>query len=307
MNIIKRISILTALVAVMFAFNACEEDNVGPGDPEPSNVVELKANSVDANTVHLMWTAPSDLDATLFQDYTVVYYPKGTGSTNAPELTTTDAGIPFPVTALDEDKEYTFVVTTNYTDGQSSTGTSITWAPALRFEQVSASPIKVYIHTSSFGSGLTLYEDLFEEPSVATVANIVDWHLGLDTKTSGEINFGSASSTTYTGAVNATNSAMITKSLISANGLSDVFDSQGLDGKTFALQTVNLQGAIPEAGKSGFVLYAKTGSGATAHYAKLFIRYNTASNSVLFGEDDDKYIEVTISYQKNAGFPYAKK
>lgn len=298
---------MTALVAVMFAFNACEEDTVGPADPEPSNVTELKANSADDNTVHLMWTAPSDLDATLFQDYTVTYYPKGTGATNAPEMTTTDAGIPFAVTALDMDKEYTFVITTNYTDGQSSTGASITWAPAMRFEKVSAEPIKVYIHTSSFGSGLTLYDDLFEEPAVATVANIVDWHLGLDTKTSGEINFGSASSTTYTGAVNAGSSAMVTKALISANGLSDVFDSQGLDGKSFALQTVALAGAIPDAGKEGFVMYAKTGDGATAHYAKIFIKYNTTDNSVLFGTGDDKYIELTISYQKNAGFPYAKK
>lgn len=307
MNIIKRISILTALVAVMFAFNACEEDTVGPGEPVPTNVTELKANSADDNTVHLMWKSPSDLDATLFQDYTIAYYPKGTGASNAPKMTTTDAGMPFAVTALDKDKEYTFVVTTNYTDGQTSTGASITWAPAMRFELIAASPIKVYIHTSNFGSGITLFDDLFEEPEVATVANIALWNLGLDTKTSGEINFGSASSTTYTGANNAGNSAMVTNALISANGLSDVYDSQGLDGKSFALQTVTLNGIVPETGKSGFVMYAKTGTGATAHYAKLFIKYNTAGNSVLFGTDEDKYIEVTISYQKNAGFPYAKK
>lgn len=296
---------LTALVAVMFAFNACEEDTVSPTDPEPSNVTALMANSIDDNTVHLMWTAPSDLDATLFQDYTVAYYPKGTGATNAPELTTTEAGIPFEVTALDTDKEYTFVVTTNYSDGQSSTGASITWAPAMRFNTVDAETIKIYSHTSNFGSGLILSGE-FDEPELATIANIVNWNLALDTKTSGNIKFGSASSTTYNGAATATNSAMITSSLIPADGLSDVFDSQGLDSKSFALQTVELEGVTP-GNNDGFVLYAKTDNGTDVHYAKIFIRYNTSANSVLFGTGNDQYAEVTISYQANAGFPYAKK
>lgn len=306
MNLLKKLSLLTALVAVMFAFNACEEDSVGPGEEGPGSVTALMANSTDDNTVSLKWTAPADLDATKFVDYTVTYYPEGTGSTNAPEMSAAEAGVAYAVTGLDKDKAYTFEVVTNYDGGKSSTASKITWAPAMRFEKVSAETIKVYSSTSNFGSGLTLYDDLFEEPAVATIANIGEWNLGLDTKTSGKVLFGSASALSYGGA-NTSISSMITNALIPANGINDVYDSQGLDSKTFATQTVDLSGTTPGTDKDGFVLYAKTGTGDNAHYAKLFIKYNKAASSFLFGSGLDQYLEVSVSYQKNAGFPYAKK
>lgn len=304
MNLLKKLSLLTALVAVMFAFNACEEDTVGPDVDTPGSVTALMANSTDDNTVSLKWTAPSDLNVAMFQDYTVTYYPESTDTTNAPDKTVTDLNV--FINGLDQDKAYTFEVVTNYDNGKSSAVTKITWAPAMRFNQVDAETIKVYAHTSEFGSGLTLYDDLFQEPAVATVANIGEWNLGLDTKTSGKVLFGSASAMSYDGANTAT-SSMITNALIPANGISDVYDSQGLDKKTFSSQTIDLDASTPGADKNGVVLYAMTGTGAAAHYAKIFIKYNKAASSFLFGSGKDEYIEVTISYQKNAGFPYAKK
>ncbi len=302
---IKRFSLLAALVAVMFAFNACEEDSVGPTEDEtPSAPINLMATSADEATVHLMWNAPGDLDTDLFQNYTVTYYPEGTGSVDAPTMDADDAGAPFPVTGLDEDKVYTFEVVTNYTNGESSTVVSINWAPAMRFDMIDAETIKVYSHTSSFGSGLKLYDDTFEEPELMTVSDIAMWNLALDTKTSGEVNFGSASMTAYNGAATATMSAEISSVLYPADGLNDRFESETLDTKSFSARVEDLS-AASSGQKAGVVMYARVPNGDTYNYAKLFVK--SVDGSFLQGTGDDQYVEVTISYQANAGFPYAKK
>jgi hypothetical protein len=306
MNMIKRFSLLAALVAVMFAFNACEEDSTGPSEDEtPGAPINLMATSANETTVHLMWNEPGDLNADLFQNYTVTYYPQGTGSENAPEMDADAAGVAFPVENLDTDKVYTFEVVTNYTNGETSTVTSIDWAPAMRFDMVSAETIKVYAHTSSFGSGLKLYDDLFMEPELMTVAGIADWNLALDTKTTGEVNFGSASVTTYTGAATATMSAEISSVLYPADGLNDRFESESLDSQTFT-QTVEDLAVVSSGQKAGVVMYARVPNGDDYNYAKLFIKGN-GNGGFLQGTGDDQYIEVTISYQANANFPYAKK
>jgi len=302
---IKRFSLLAALVAVMFAFNACEEDTVGPGDDEtPSAPINLMALSADASTVHLKWSAPGDLDATMFDSYTVTYYPEGTGSTDAPTMDATEADMPFPVTGLDSNLVYTFDVVTNYTNGETSTVASINWSPAMRFDMVDAQTIKVYAHTSSFGSGLKLYDDLFEEPELMTVADIAMWNLGLDTKVDGTAYFGSASILDYTGAVTAAMSAEVSSVLYPADGLNDRFESESLDMNTFTQRVEDLATASSGT-KAGVVMYARVPNGDTYNYAKLFVK--SVNGSFVQGTGDDQFVEVTISYQANAGFPYAKK
>ncbi len=302
---IKRFSLLAALVAVMFAFNACEEDTVGPGDEEtPSAPINLMATSADDNTVHLKWSAPGDLDATMFDSYTVTYYPEGTGSTDAPTMDATEADMAFPVTGLDMDKVYTFEVVTNYTNGETSSMVSINWAPAMRFDMVDANTIKVYAHTSSLGSGLKLYDDLFEEPELMTVADIAMWNLGLDTKVAGTAKFGSASMLDYTGAATATMSAELSSVLYPADGLNDRFESESLDMNTFSQRVEDLSTAS-SGSKAGVVMYARVPNADTYNYAKLFVK--SVGGSFVQGTAPDQFVEVTISYQANAGFPYAKK
>jgi hypothetical protein len=312
MNFIKKLSLLATLVAVMFVFNACDEDTTGPDDSNaPGAPVSLMATSTNANTVTIKWSAPGDLDGSLFQDYTVTYYPSNAGPENAPDTTVVLAGEPVQITGLDADKVYTFAVTTNYSNGESSTATTIEWAPAMRFETVDANTIKIYASdVAAAGSGINLYQDdgLGDFlPTVLTVADIAQWNLGLDTKENGTVKFGSANQLTYTGAASAIYSAEMSAVIKEANSLNDpdVFDSQALDAKTYSQRVEDLS-MISLTGKSGVVFYVRVPSttAGSYNYAKLFVK---AVDGKFLQGDGDKYIEVTVSYQANTNFPYAKK
>lgn len=294
---------MTALVAVMFAFNACEEDTTGPENDVPSAPVGLMATSINSTTVHIKWTAPGDLDDALFKDYTVIYYPSNTSADDAPDMTADMAGEPFEITGLDEDKTYTFEVITNYTNGESSTAAKIEWAPAIRFETVDAETIKVYeSDATAFGSGISLYDSFLETPEVLTVANIVNWNLGLDTKNS-SLNFGSASQLSYTGATTAA-SAELASVAFTANGLNDVFDSEGMDTRTYTERVEDLTN-VSLGAKSGVVFYVRVANGTGFNYAKVYVDGN--GGSFLKGTSPNRYVEVTISYQANIDVPYAKQ
>lgn len=298
---------MTALVAVMFAFNACEEDTVAPTVDTPSAPIGLEATSINGTTVHIRWQDANDIDATMLQDYTVTYYPENTSSTDAPELTAMKSGEAFEITGLDSNKVYIFDVVTNYDNGESSTVASIKWAPALRFEKVSGSTIKLYTSdVLNKGSGIMLeaYDDIVDfiyYPEVLTTANMAQWNLGLYTNAAKDsIIFGSASQLNYKDASLATSSAEVSDA-VPATSLNDVFDSQKLDDKNYSQDFHNLSNAT-----SSVVIYVKnTKDNGDVHYAKVFLK--NVNGSFIQGVDGDTYVEAEISYQVNAGFPYAKK
>ncbi len=303
MNFIKKLSLLAALVAVMFAFNACEEDTVAPVDDVPSAPIGLEATSINSTTVHIRWQDASTIDADQLQDYTVTYYPSNTSSDNAPEMTAMKSGEAFEITGLDSNKEHTFEVVTNYKNGESSTATMIKWAPAMRFVSVAANTIKLYTtDVVGKGSGLALYEDdgLGEFlPTVLVKAQMSMWNLGLHTTTAGEIVFGSASQLPYDNASTAIQSAEIS-SAIPAASLNDVFDSQGLDNRNYSQNFHNLTNAT-----SSVVIYVKSTTNGEVHYAKVFLKY--VNDSFIQSDGGDNYVEIQVSYQATAGLPYAKK
>ena len=303
MNILKKLSLLTALVAVMFAFNACEEDTVAPVEDTPTAPIGLEATSINSTTVHLKWQNDGNIDLTQVKDYTVTYYPENTSSDNAPELSAAKANEAFEVTNLDEDKVFIFEVVTNYKNGNSSTASTIKWAPAMRFEKVDGNTIKLFASdVTDQGSGLALYEDdglgdFF--PTVKTIKNIAEWNLGLDTK-GGEIKFGSASQLSYANASTATESAAISEA-VPAESLNEVFDSQKLDNKNYTQNFHTLTNVA-----SSVVVYVKHTNGAGEdHYSKILLKY--VNGSFLQGTPGNQYVEIEVSYQVNAGFPYAKK
>lgn len=290
---------MTALVAVMFAFNACEEDSTGPENDVPSAPVGLMATSINSTTVHIKWTAPGDLDDALFKDYTVIYYPSNTSADDAPDMTADMAGEPFEITGLDEDKTYTFEVITNYTNGESSTAAKIEWAPAIRFETVDALTIKIYETASDFlGSGINLNST---KPIVTTIDDIVMWNLGIHTENG--ILFGSASQLDYAGASTAASAEMASVAF-TANGLNDVFDSEGMDTRSYTERVEDLTN-VSLGDKSGVVFYVRVANGTGFNYAKIYVDGN--GGSFLKGTTGNRYIEVTISYQANIDVPYAKQ
>ncbi|MPM94065.1 hypothetical protein SDC9_141208 [bioreactor metagenome] len=69
---------------------------------------------------------------------------------------------------------------------------------------------------------------------------------------------------------------------------------------TFSKKTIDL---AKSTNSKGVVFFARTGSGATANYAKVVIIKK--GNSFLQGTGDNVYVQVYISYQTAAGVPYA--
>lgn len=306
MNLIKKLSLLTALVAVMFAFNACEEDTVTPTVDTPSAPIALEATSINSTTVHIKWKDASDINKTMVKDYTVTYYPSNTSSTDAPMLSAKESGVAFPIPNLDSTKEYTFEVVTNYDNGESSTASMIKWAPALRFEKVAAQTIKLYT-SNVIGKGSGIKLETFDSidgiyiPEVLTTDNISKWNLGIYTsKGMDTLMFGSASVLNYKNASTATESAEVSDA-VPATSLNDVFDSQALDNKNYSQDRHLLTNTT-----SSVVVYVRTTNAANeVHYAKVFLK--NVNGSFIQGQSGDTYVEVEISYQLNAGFPYAKK
>lgn len=86
--------------------------------------------------------------------------------------------------------------------------------------------------------------------------------------------------------------------------LSQDLTTNGFD---FSKKTIDLV-SDPRAknAKNGIILFARIGSGSTAHYAKIVILKKGGSFIQGGTTGNDQFIQVLVSYQTAAGVPYAK-
>ena len=291
-------NLFLVLFAAIFAFTACDDTN-NPVDPtdKPIAPTSLQATSKNESTVILRWTASTSESNSLFDKYVLTV----TGGANPIQpfdiaKGTTSAEI----SGLSEGTIYTFSIATKFTDGTtSSTSAQIQWSPATRFvRNQNDQPIQVYESASNFGSGLVIYDPIGDGPKSATVSNGAQWNLGLDTR-NGKLVLASARLLDYN-FITQPGVTEIASEVINANSLDDVFDSQALDAKYFQERSIDLTQQ-----NSSFVLVVRfrhLGS-LQYNYAKVLVKYN---NGFLQGSPDNRYVAFEISYQKQAGVPYAK-
>lgn len=310
MNLLRRLGILAIAALTALSFNACDEEStIEPIADVPSAPESLMATSIDSNTIHIMWEAPSDLDQTLFQSYTVTWFETNDdGSTE--NATTMDAGTPFPLTGLSHGVVYTIRVTTNYNNGESSTESAeIMWSPAYRFtvNDSGVDPIRIHEGASSLGSGLDLYvSDEFGDKysNALTTGKIEDWNLGFRIDGSSFL-FGSASTLGYNASPDAVNSAEISGYKV-ATTLEQVFDSEGLDAGDFSLANVDLA-TVDLDGEEGIVLYVRNDEDGNGEYNYAKVLVKAPGGTFLQGTSPNRYVEVVVSYQEAEGVPYAKR
>jgi hypothetical protein len=272
---------------------------IGPKNPEPPT--NLQATSLSATSVKIKFDlAPADKNNwAAFKDYQLYV----TGGSPINPITIAKGINVYTATGLQEGIVYTFTLKARYSNNKESIAdTKVLWSPATRFiETDNGTSINVYETPSSLGSGLQLYNATGNAPSVVTVANGSQWCLGLDTRTSGKLIFGSASEINY----NYSGTPMVVevsdKYFDGVSSLDDVFDSEALSTGNFTSSTIDLN-ALNSTG--GVVLIVRVKNGADWNYAKVLIKM--VGGNFLQGASPNRYIECNVSYQKTANVPYAK-
>lgn len=294
----KLLSMMAMLVLSSMFFVACEEEDnpLDPTAPLPNAPTELRATSLSATAVKLMWNASTSKDSSWFKGYELTITggtpiaSKAIGKVTEYEVTGLEAGV-----------VYTFTLKAVNTDDATSTGsTTVQWSPAARFE---TADIKMYSFESSFGSGLSLYDETNKKPMNLKATDRVKWHLGLDDRTNGALYFGPASSIDI-GTGTPTAEVEIADDYWEGNSLNTVFEKVSLSSLTFIKSRINLLQLDNNTTGLIFVLRIKQQGATNWNYAKVLIE--RGSGGFLQGTGNDKYIQMKVSYQTTAGVPYAK-
>ncbi len=273
------------------------ETTTGPSAvfvPRPPEA--LYATSIDSATIAVKWDHSPDRTVAEFSGYAIkLTDPNG--------VVMLDTVVPaswtqVQVTGLQEGKVYTCQVAgaTADTVGPAKT---IEWSPASRFvELTTGNPVRMYESASIFGSGLDLYDPNEGGPVNLKTSSGQNWDLGLYTRDNKLI---IASPTLlkqyYTSLPDNLRATQIAAEVYTnVNSLDEVFDSEALSAKSFAEREVDLSQY-----NGNIVLVVKT---ADNHYAKVLVKY--VNGSFLQGSEPNRYVECEVSYQKEAGVPYAR-
>lgn len=301
------IKALLAIISVMaLILVSCEEDSTVEPEPEkPEPVTNVEATSIDSTSIKIKWDpSPSEAN-TLFDQYMIEISPGAFAPMYALKGDQT-ALIP----DLDEGVEYTITVKATYTNGEESIGASVIWSPATRFTATgTGGEIRMYEYTSDFGSGLDLYyvdPDFPDEsgPMAWPTSNGEEWDLGLNTQ-DGVLEIAPARLIPYTTLppVDDRKVVHVASEVIEAESLDEVYDSEALN-VAFDIDEEYMVD-LTQYDKSIVIICRVMEPGNTEfNYAKVWVEYK--DGSFLQGTSPDRYVLAKVSYQMEAGTPYAK-
>ena len=294
---LKLRTLFALLISLTMIFAACDE-TTSPEEPKPKPDApsNMRATSIDHQTISLRWDLSASESNTLFRRYVLtiepgvfapIYFDKGVNNAEVDNLT--------------EGTVYTFTLKAEYTNGEVSTSSAtVQWSPATRFTlNAFDNDIKVYEAASSFGSGLDLFDKDNGGPATWTVGAAAKWNLALDTRSSALILASpKLVDYNYTGVPPTVH---IAETVIESEDLNQVYDSQALNAKNFAERSINLKNY----NKSIVLIVRLIEPGETEFtYAKVLVKY--VSGGFLQGTTPNRFVQFYISYQKTPGVPYAK-
>lgn len=288
----------------------------------------ITAISMSATSVKLAWPANEyEGNDNLFSNY-VVEYEDATGNTVSEESNTSQPTLD----GLPANTSIQFSVWAVFADGSTSDTTMKTWAGADRLPISPGEPVMLYSSSSSeFGSGLDVWDEDFEMDAVAIkIANSNRWNYGLDTKTPGEVIFGSAANLSYdykgntpenngllaydpeTGDLAAYYAGSLDEWPSGASNLSTDLSLLTYTDAVFDLSDPSNFNSDLLKTRGGMVFIGRVPNGTNGfNYVRMFIAYDSENDSWLFNDGDGKpeedHLRVFISYQKEADVPYANQ
>ena len=298
---VRKIAVSILTVPLMFLVQACNNSSNNP--TESTNVVlnaptNLRAYSASATSIGLQWdlsTSESNADfinyALTVKDTTGLTLQTGNVPKGSAQTT---------VTGLSEGSIYMFVLRAAGTGGTlSSDSTSVQWSPARRYltDSTGGPPIAVYELASSLGrSGLQFYSAAGGAKTQSLSVHNVDRVLCdvyVDTSAGGL----ALKNVSLLGYPRNTFFSSVTRD---ADNLDDP-ELAPPASSSYSLNTVTFADAAAVHGK---IVYAK--SITDNKVVRILVLRNSSSGKLVYGTSPDRYLVLQISYQPQAGNPFAK-
>jgi hypothetical protein len=305
MKLTKLISMLAVILMSAIIFTSCEEttgDPIDPNNPVPEAPGSIAAVSIDNSTVKLKWEASPSESNDLFDGYALIVTPGAAAPITIPAGTTE-----YTVTNLTEGDVYTFSLTAEYSNGESSSTVAIDWSPASRYTEVFGETIKLYGSSSSVGSGLDLYDDTEDGPMVRSVSSSNMWNFAFDDRNGAKFGTAGEGVIEYNWSAGAPQSGQLggdeqNKIVYLVESLDEAYETQSLvDDMVYSYKAYDLEEFSDAA---GVIFYARVAdANGNYNYARILVK-NTA-NGYVQSDALGNYIELEISYQNETNVPYA--
>lgn len=257
--------------------------------PAPAMPTNLRATSVDYQTVRLKWVASVSANEIDFANYELIATPAG-GSA-IPLIIIAKDKTTYDVTGLTEGTIYSFSLKAKNTSEKFSQKATVQWSPATRIIAM-----RLYETASSqFGNGIEL-----SSGEVLKTADAARWDIALDTRTiNGNISFeiGSPNLLSYTIPGGGRKTSISSKIYENTTSLNDVFDTDAFSNTSMDAPRIVSFTSVTQ----GFLFFAKTENG---NYAKILVK--AVDVKILQGTAPNRYVEMDISYQSAPNVPYAR-
>lgn len=290
---------------MVFTITSCDETTGPDSGTTPQPVTNLRATSLNDSTVKLVFTPSTSEGNTLFKEYEVAVKI----GTEAKETLKFNKGVnSLEITKLVRGTKYTFDIVSVYTDGKKSLAASITWSPANMYSKNNNdAEIKMYEYVSDFGSGLSLFDASDNTPKTLKVTDGGNWHVGINSKVSTKLIFGSAKLLDFSFTTQPKTIVEILDTPFETVSLEELFDNKPMDDVTYesryAERTFDLN-TISGTKNLAFYVRLKNTSTSSYNYAKVLL-VRTATG-FLQGSTGNRYVQAIVSYQKTPNVPYAK-
>ena len=315
--------LFAAVIAAMAGMTVvgCNENDPGPnpdpGDDDIAAVTNLEAVSLSETSVGLRWTAST---TTGVDEYRIDV--RGAGGTSMMMDTVAAGTTNLTIDGLTAGVIYTFGVTAVETDVLSSDDlsaeTTVMWSPAERINTDSkvTTSLRLYPRSvSGKGSGIVMTSNGAYNASVAgSGADIGMIQLIADVASNGSTftigNPKAAEFNAFSNFANFRSDVEVSDAsaeIDPATGLNGWYRSESLEGLFGAgAATKSFTFGDKLSSNNGVGFAVRWGAAGAKRYARVYVV--PGANGMLIQTDGggDRYVEVRISYQDQAGVPYAK-
>ncbi|MGA9115794.1 MAG: hypothetical protein WB626_03370 [Bacteroidota bacterium] len=295
-------AVFALAAALVLGVAGCDtsDETVTPPTTTIAGPTNFRAYSAGDSSVGLSWTASVDESKTEVLNPAYTVRAKDTSGTLVRTQTAVKGISEITVTGLTGGTIYDFVIRMNVASGAvSNDSLVIRWSPARRRDTELGAPIQVFETASpTFPSGLDIFSNSSNGPVTLSMTGVSNSQIDVFVFTdpgSSDLLIRSASLSTVIPTPRTTFFSTVSRNAETLN------DPQATppDPATYSTLVVTVPAAAATTGK---IFYGKTQDN---NYFRLLVTRSGAS--LISGTSPDRFITVKVSYQGEAGNPYAMR